>query len=220
MRENLEIANGLNGLDLWLKIGLLSFIAHGWEFVDLARSESGSLPIFLDLKLHDIPNTTADAAEAIADRGVEMFNVHASIGAKAMEMLSNRLALSRSRPIALAVTALTSFGEDEFAAIYHAPIGAAAIEMASNAYKSGLDGVVCSVHESLAIKEATHRGFLTLTPGIRLAGESVHDQTRIATPSEAKRQMSDFIVMGRSIIGAADPRKAAENVLAQIAATK
>ncbi|MDR2153029.1 MAG: orotidine-5'-phosphate decarboxylase [Helicobacteraceae bacterium] len=214
-KENIAVAERLSGLDLWFKVGLRSFIRDGWTFVGEVKKLSGA-PIFLDLKLCDIPNTTADAALEIALRGADMFNIHASAGIKALETTMNRLSALKTRPIALAVTALTSFSADEFAAIYDKPIEKAAIDMARSAYEAGLDGAVCSVYESGAIKTACAARFLTLCPGVRLAGDDAGDQSRVASPQTALSEGVDFIVMGRPIIGAKDPLEAAKNVLALI----
>jgi orotidine-5'-phosphate decarboxylase len=210
--ENLAVVSQLSGLDIWLKIGLRSFIRDGWKFVDAARRESGA-KIFLDLKLYDIPNTMADSAREIADRGVEMFNIHASAGKTAMERAAAAIANSAAKPILLAVTALTSFSADEFAAVYHAEVEAAAREMALMARGAGLNGVVCSVWEARAIKAAAQKNFIALTPGIRFADGAADDQSRVATPEEAARQGADFIVMGRPIIADRDPRSAAIRAL-------
>ncbi|MDR0747779.1 MAG: orotidine-5'-phosphate decarboxylase [Helicobacteraceae bacterium] len=209
-KENLAIVEKLSGIDLWFKIGLRSFIRDGWKFVDQTRRVSGA-PIFLDLKLHDIPNTTADAAAEIADRGIEMFNIHASAGTKAMEAAMNRLHGLSRRPIVLAVTALTSFDNTEFMAIYNSPIEKSAIDMAKLASGAGLDGVVCSAHESAAIKTAVSDRFLTLCPGVRFNGGG-DDQSRVATPEIAKEQKADFIVVGRPILSAPDPRAIARSL--------
>ncbi|MDR1910730.1 MAG: orotidine-5'-phosphate decarboxylase [Helicobacteraceae bacterium] len=206
-KENLAIVEKLSGLDLWFKIGLRSFIAEGWDFVKEVKIKSGA-PIFLDLKLCDIPNTTADAALGIADHGVEMFNLHASAGVRTMETTMNRLSVLKKRPIVLAVTALTSFSDDEFMEIYNKPIETAAIEMARFAYGAGLDGAVCSVYESKAIKAANDDRFLTLCPGVRFEGGKANDQSRVATPQIASEARCDFIVMGRPILLASDPRAA------------
>ena len=206
---NLALVERLCGLDVWLKIGLRSFIRGGWNFVGEVQRLSNGAPIFLDLKLHDIPNTTADAAEAIADHGIEMFNLHASTGIKAMQTVMARLGGRSKRPKVLAVTALTSFSDEEFAAIYHQPLAHGALEMARMAHEAGLDGAVCSAHESLAVKQVAGEQFLTLTPGIRFGGTDTDDQSRVATPLMAKAMHSDFIVMGRGIFASADPRKSA-----------
>ncbi|MGE4294090.1 MAG: orotidine-5'-phosphate decarboxylase [Campylobacterales bacterium] len=215
-QENLALVEQLSGLDLWLKIGLRSFIRGGWGFVEQVQKAGGGQPIFLDLKLHDIPKTMADAAEAVADRGVAMVNVHASAGPTAMQTVADRLAKHKNRPIVLGVTALTSFAPAEFEGIYHAPLAAVAEQMARNVYAAGLDGVVCSAHESRAIKAATAARFITLTPGIRLADSPADDQNRTATPMEAKAALSDFIVMGRPVYGAPDPRATAQAVIAAL----
>jgi orotidine-5'-phosphate decarboxylase len=215
--ENLLVVEKLSGLDLWFKIGLRSFIRDGWAFIDRIK-RLGDAPIFLDLKLCDIPNTTADAALEIADRGADMFNIHASAGIRAMETTMSRLNARKTRPIVLAVTALTSFSNDEFASIYHNPIEKSAIDMARFAYNAGLDGAVCSVYESRAIKAACAEHFLSLCPAVRFEGGETDDQFRVATPQTARREGCDFIVMGRPIVCAKNPRDAAINALTLIAA--
>lgn len=211
---NLDLIKKLEGLDLWLKIGLRSFVRDGFGFVN--EVQKFNLPIFLDLKLYDIPKTMSDTAQEIANMGIEMFNIHASAGSNAMQMVANSLAKQKNRPITLAVTALTSFDDDGFRSIYNAPIEQMADRMAINAYKAGIDGVVCSVYESRAIKNATSSSFLTLTPGVRSIGDEVGDQSRVATPQKAKDELADFIVMGRPIYGAEDPRDAAMRVIGSI----
>jgi len=169
--------------------------------------------VFLDLKLYDIPNTMADAAEEIAKMGVEMFNVHASAGPRAMEAVMERLQTFQKRPLVLAVTALTSFDEAEFRRIYGASIDERALQFARDAHAAGLDGVVCSVYESKKIKEATKPNFLTLTPGIRPFGEDAGDQRRVADIAAAKEAGVDFIVVGRPIYRAPDPAAAVDRIL-------
>ncbi|MBE0491434.1 MAG: orotidine-5'-phosphate decarboxylase [Sulfurospirillum sp.] len=203
--ENLKLASVLKNQDIWLKVGLRSFIRDGGELLEQIHAISANFKIFLDLKIYDIPNTMADAAESIASLGVDMFNVHASSGTVAMQAVMKRLEKMKNRPLVLAVTALTSFDELSFAAIYEHGIAQKATQFAQDAYKSGLDGVVCSVFESNAIKQATSENFLTLTPGIRDEGDSVGDQKRVANVTTAKEQNSDFIVVGRPIYQSSDP---------------
>ncbi|MDR2638309.1 MAG: orotidine-5'-phosphate decarboxylase [Helicobacteraceae bacterium] len=210
--ENLAIVEKLSGLDLWFKIGLRGFIRDGWRFVDSVKRLSGA-PIFLDLKLCDIPNTTADAALAIAEGGADMFNLHASAGIRAMSAVMDRLSALKTRPLVLAVTALTSFSAEEFAAIYNQPIENAAIAMAKSAQSAGLDGAVCSVYESRAIKAACSEACITLCPGARFEGGETDDQSRVATPQTARQERCDFIVMGRPILRASDPKAAALQAL-------
>jgi len=208
---NLDLARRLAGKNLWMKVGLRGFIRDGKPLVEELRRMGHK--IFLDLKLHDIPNTMADAAEEIAKMGIEMFNVHASAGPRAMEAVMERLQAFKKRPLVLAVTALTSFEEDEFRHIYGASIGERALRFARDAHAAGLDGVVCSVHESKKIKAATNPGFLTLTPGIRPFGEEAEDQRRVADIASAKEARADFIVIGRPIYRAPDPVAVVERIL-------
>ncbi len=214
LKENIDLARKLAGKPLWMKVGLRSYIRDGKPFVQ--ELQDLGFKIFLDLKLYDIPNTMADAAEEITNMGVEMFNVHASAGKEAMETVIERLNNYKSRPLVLAVTALTSFDEASFQTIYGAPIEQKANEFATAAYEAGLDGVVCSVFESLAIKEVTSPNFLTLTPGIRPFGEDAGDQKRVATIEDAKRQKVDFIVVGRPIYKAQNPEAVVDAILTKL----
>ena len=213
--ENLALAEKLKDFDIWLKVGLRSYIRDGREFLEALKAINPEFKIFLDLKLYDIPNTMADAAESIAALPIDMFNVHASAGREAMETVMARLG-SGKRPLVLAVTALTSFDEAGFQAVYGEGIAAKAAQFAQDAHASGLDGVVCSVHESLDIKSKTADGFITLTPGIRPEGSSSDDQKRIATPAVATENKVDFIVVGRPIYKAEDPAKVTAEILTSI----
>ena len=214
--ENLKLANEIKeySKDIWLKVGFRSFIRDGREFIDELKNMGYN--IFLDLKLYDIPNTMADAAEEIAKMQVDMFNVHASAGERAMKEVMQRLSKFEKRPLVLAVTALTSFTNDEFKKIYGEDIDKKAVEFAKDAYDSGLDGVVCSVWESLKIKENTSKDFLTLTPGIRPFGENAGDQKRVADLNEAKKNAVDFIVVGRPVYKAEKPKEVVEKILKEI----
>ncbi|MDR1451085.1 MAG: orotidine-5'-phosphate decarboxylase [Helicobacteraceae bacterium] len=213
--KNLAIVKKLRSLDLWFKIGLSGFIRDGWKFVNEVKRVSGA-PIFMDLKLYDIPNTISDAALAIAEGGADMFNVHASAGVKAMSAVMERLSALKTRPLVLAVTALTSFSADEFAEIYNRSVEGGAVEMARSARNAGLDGVVCSAYESRAIKSVCGDDFITLCPGIRFEGGETNDQSRVATPQTAALEKCDFIVMGRAILSSTDPKAAALKALSAI----
>jgi orotidine-5'-phosphate decarboxylase len=142
-----------------------------------------------------------------------MFNVHASAGKRAMKTVMQRVEKYESRPIVLAVTALTSFSEDEFSAVYESNISTKADQFAKDAMESGLDGVVCSAFESESIKKLTSKEFMTLTPGIRPFGEDAGDQKRVADVAFAKEALVDFIVVGRPIYQAEDPATVVENIL-------
>ena len=214
--ENIALARQLKAYNIWLKVGFRSYIRDGKKILESLKEVNPNFKIFLDLKLYDIPNTMADAAEEIAQLGVEMFNVHASSGRKAMHTVMERLGKHPHRPIVLAVTALTSFDNESFREIYGEDIDVKATQFAKDAYASGIDGVVCSAHESALIKARTHRDFLTLTPGIRPFGEAAGDQQRVADLNMAKEELVDFIVVGRPIYRAEDPKAVVERILSEI----
>jgi len=216
MEENLELVKKLAAFPVWMKVGLRSYIRDGKPFIDAIKTVNPDFKIFLDLKLYDIPNTMADAAESIMGLGVDMFNVHASAGKKAMQTVMERLAPYENRPIVLAVTALTSFDDAGFEAVYGAPIAAKADRFAQDAYESGLDGVVCSAFESASIKRVTSERFLTLTPGIRPFGEDAGDQQRVATVESAAAEQVDFIVVGRPVYKAENPAAVVSAILEKL----
>jgi orotidine-5'-phosphate decarboxylase len=214
--ENLKLANEISEYanDIWLKVGFRSYIRDGNEF--LKELKTLGFNIFLDLKLYDIPNTMADAAEEIANLDIDMFNVHASSGERAMKEVMNRLSKFEKRPLVLAVTALTSFSNDEFKKIYNDDIENKAKEFAKMAFNAGLDGVVCSAYESKMIKEITDKKFLTLTPGIRPFGENAGDQKRVADIDFAKENLVDFIVIGRPIYKDKNPKEKVKKILEKL----
>lgn len=215
--DNLKLANTIRDFDVWLKVGLRSFIRDGWGLLYDLKQINPNFKIFLDLKLYDIPNTMANAAEEIAARGLcDMFNVHASSGSVAMKMMMYRLRGLENRPLVLAVTALTSFDNREFRTVYNASIEHKVSELAKMSYFAKLDGVVCSVHESEFIKRETSKSFITLTPGIRPFDEASDDQKRVANIDGAKEALSDFIVVGRPIYKSDDPRGVVEKIVHKI----
>lgn len=214
--ENIALIQKIKSENVWLKVGLRSYIRDGEALLQEIKAINPDFKIFLDLKIHDIPNTMADAAESMIGLGVDMFNVHASSGVKAMKMVMDRVNTFTNPPIVLAVTALTSFDNASFEAIYHASIAQKAVDFAKDAYASGLHGVVCSVYESLDIKAHTAPSFLTLTPGIRPFGESSNDQERVADLETAKAEHSDFIVVGRPIYHSVDPLGVVKKIIETI----
>jgi len=215
-KENLDLANQIKDFDVWLKVGLRTYIRDGKEFLYNLKDINPNFKIFLDLKLYDIPNTMADAAESIINLDIDMFNIHASAGKVAMQTVMDRVNKYKKRPIVLAVTALTSFSNDEFIDIYNQTIDTKANQFAKDAMDSGLDGVVCSAYESLSIKNITNNNFLTLSPGIRPFGEDTDDQKRVADIEFAYKNLVDFIVVGRPIYKADDPSKVVEQILNKI----
>jgi orotidine-5'-phosphate decarboxylase len=216
MKENLAIVEATLGQDIWLKVGFRSFIRDGLKFLNEIKMLNPNAKIFLDLKLYDIPNTMADASEEIAALGVDMFNIHASAGEVAMRAVMERLNSLPSRPLVLAVTALTSFDDATFANIYGTNIETKVNDFARISFKAGLDGVVCSAHESRAIKTVTSDEFLTLTPGIRPFGEEKDDQSRVANLNFAKEMGVDFPVIGRAIYKDYNPAQKIKMILDEI----
>jgi orotidine-5'-phosphate decarboxylase len=211
--DNLALANAISTYDVWLKVGFRSYIRDGKTFIEALKKMNPNFKIFLDLKLYDIPNTMADAAEEIAKLEIDMFNIHASAGAVAMHMVMERLRHFEKRPLVLAVTALTSFDEQGFKTIYGKDIKEKATEFAQLSYANGLDGVVCSAYESKTIKAETSKNFLTLCPGIRPFGEDAGDQQRVATLEVAYNELVDFPVVGRPIYKDTNPSQKVEQIL-------
>lgn len=211
--ENLALAESLKDYNIWMKVGFRAYIRDGKPFIEALKLIGPDFRIFLDLKLYDIPNTMADAAEEIAKLGVDMFNIHASAGAMAMRTVMERLSVYKKRPLVLAVTALTSFDEENFRLVYEKGIDEKAEQFAKMSYANGLDGVVCSAFESRAIKNATSDDFLTLCPGIRPFGEEAGDQQRVATLDLAAKEGVDFPVVGRPVYKDEDPRAKVEKIL-------
>lgn len=222
MEDNLALLSKLSSLQsdcFWVKVGLRSFIRDGIRLIDEIKALG--FKIFLDLKLYDIPNTMADAAYSCALLGVDMITIHTSSGREAMSGVMARLKEmeqkeGKKRPLVFGVTALTSFDDASFSEIYHAPIDTQATILGIMAYESGLDGIVCSVFESLEIKAATNPSFLTLTPGIRPFAESSDDQKRVASIAQAKESKSDFLVIGRPIYKDDNPLAITQKILQEI----
>jgi len=217
-KENIALATALKEHNLWMKIGFRAYIRDGKPFIDELKRINPNFKIFLDLKLYDIPNTMADASQEIADLGIDMFNIHASAGEVAMRMVMDRVSNHSNPPLVLAVTALTSFSEDNFKNIYEKSIQDKANQFAMMSYDSGLNGVVCSAFESRGIKEITDDNFLTLCPAIRPFGENAGDQSRVATLEVAKDNRVDFPVIGRPIYQDSNPHQKVEMILSKIEA--
>ena len=192
------------GMNPYLKIGMEIFYKEGPELVmDL---HAKGFRIFLDLKLHDIPNTVESAMRNLGELGVEITNVHAAGGIKMMEAARRGLDASETgkKTKLIAVTQLTSISQEtlENELLIKEPLNYVVRTYALNAKQAGLDGVVCSALEAPIIKEL---GLISVTPGIRFADNSVDDQKRVATPAMAKENGSTYIVVGRSITKAEDP---------------
>ena len=195
---------------IYVKIGMELTYAEGLNMVQTVK-EMGH-HIFLDLKLHDIPNTVKGGMKNLANLGVDITNVHCAGGIAMMKAAVEGLELGANggpRPLCIGVTQLTSTSKEAMNDELGIPgeVMDCVIKYAKNAKEAGLDGVVCSVHEAKAIHEACGDDFLTVTPGIRLASDSKDDQKRVATPAYALEQGCDYIVVGRSITKSEDPLK-------------
>ena len=223
--EALRLADILRGHVGGFKIGSQLFTSVGPSIVR-TLVERGDR-VFLDLKFHDIPNTVTGAVGAAADLGVWMVNVHASGGTAMMtaarEAADAAAARGKTRPIVIAVTVLTSLDAASLSAVGVAKPPLAQVEhLAALTKRAGLDGVVASPQETRAIRQACGADFLIVTPGIRGGGAAAKadDQQRTLTPAEALRAGSSYLVIGRPITAAADPRGAAERISDEIAAER
>ena len=209
-----EFLDKFQGKKPFVKIGMELYYAEGPEIVKEIKKRGHK--IFLDLKLHDIPNTVKKSMKVLSNLDVDMTNLHAS---GTINMMKGALeGLTRSdgtRPLLIAVTQLTSTDEKSMQEdlLINEPIDKVVMHYASNAKIAGLDGVVCSPLEAGKVHGVCGEKFLTVTPGVRLEGDAVGDQKRVTTPKMAKELGSDYIVVGRSITGAADPVSAYEKCL-------
>ena len=198
----------------FVKIGMELFYAEGPDIVREIKRRGH--PVFLDLKLHDIPNTVKKAMRVLSALDVDIVNVHA---AGTVEMMRAALeGLTRpdgTRPLLIAVTQLTSTSEERMQRelLIGAGINETIVKYAQNAREAGLDGVVCSPLEAAMVKDACGPDFLTVTPGIRFADAAADDQVRITTPARAREIGSDYIVVGRPVTAAPDPVAAYERCL-------
>jgi orotidine-5'-phosphate decarboxylase len=219
---SLALAEQLAGQVGAFKIGMQLFDSVGPQIV--TRFNQLGAPVFLDLKLHDIPNTVAATAQVLTRLGVFMFNVHASGGREMMRAaraaVDQEAAASKlNPPLVLAVTVLTSLDQ----AALESDIGLSGktveqvvVAWARMAQECGLDGVVCSPQEIAAVRQACGPAFKLVTPGIRPAGADAGDQKRVTTPRQAVSLGGDYMVIGRPITGASDPRAAASAIVREI----
>jgi orotidine-5'-phosphate decarboxylase len=204
--ETLRFLDRFSGRKPFIKIGMELFYAEGPDIVRELKRRGH--PIFLDLKLHDIPNTVEKAMRVLSTLGADIVNLHAA-GTQAM-MQAALEGLTRpdgTRPLLIAVTQLTSTSQErmERELLIEKPMAEVVLHYAENAKNAGLDGVVCSPLEAGQVHERCGREFLTVTPGVRFSSGSIGDQVRVTTPSRARELGSDYIVVGRPITAAEDP---------------
>jgi orotidine-5'-phosphate decarboxylase len=198
---------------VWVKVGMELFYSMGPDIVHKAKERGFN--IFLDLKLHDIPNTVGQSIKALTHLPIDMINIHAAGGSEMMKRAAEAVHASAKPPLLIAVTQLTSTTVEQMNREQRIPgdIVESVSHFAKLAKESGCDGVVSSPHEVQAIKLICGSRFLTVTPGIRLPESDVQDQKRITTPTEALHLGTDFMVIGRPITQAANPKLALESIL-------
>ena len=209
--ETFAFLDKFTGKKPFVKIGMELFYAEGPQIVREIKKRGHK--IFLDLKLHDIPNTVMKAMKVLSSLDIDMVNIHAAGTIAMMEAaLTGLTREDGTRPLLIAVTQLTSTSEDRMQSelLINSSLEKTVMHYAENAKKAGLDGVVCSPMESEAVHNVCGKDFVTVTPGIRFADSAKDDQIRITTPAMAKEIGSDYIVVGRPITQADDPVKAYE----------
>ena len=213
--QALSMVTRLNPLLCRLKVGKELFTRGGPVLVQKLLSQG--FQVFLDLKFHDIPNTVAQACQAAAELGVWMVNVHTLGGRKMLEAARNAVEKASQRPLLIGVTMLTSMDDSDLRDIgIGGTVDDEVVRLAGLAQQSGLDGVVCSAQEARSLRVRYGPEFCLVTPGIRPAGSPAQDQRRIMTPTEALRAGADFLVIGRPITQAPDPRRALESIHTEI----
>ncbi|EHQ63359.1 orotidine 5-phosphate decarboxylase [Paenibacillus dendritiformis C454] len=220
--EAQRLIEQLEGIPCYMKVGMQLFYAGGPSFIRELKERGYS--VFLDVKMHDIPNTVKGGANSIAKLGVDMFNVHAAGGKKMMQAAIEGVEAARAadpslpRPVIIAVTQLTSTNNEVMNEEIGIPgtVEETVVRYAKLTQEAGLDGVVASPHEVKSIKAACGDSFRTVTPGIRPKGAPLQDQSRVMTPAEAMRHGTDYIVVGRPITEAEDPRAALLSIIEEL----
>ena len=214
--DTLAFLDKFENKSLYLKIGMELFYAEGPDIVREIKARGHK--IFLDLKLHDIPNTVKKAMNVLSRLDVDMCNLHAAGTCAMMEAALEGLTRpDGTRPLLIAVTQLTSTSQERMTEdlLIDQPIDKVVMHYALNAKKSGLDGIVCSPLEAGKVHDACGKDFVTVTPGVRFTDGDKGDQVRVMTPAEAKKIGSDYIVVGRPITAAADPVAAYDRCVAE-----
>ena len=215
-----RLVNDLGESVNYYKVGMELFYSVGAGVVSFLKGEGKN--IFLDLKLHDIPNTVAGGLCSLMNLGANILNIHANGGYTMMKTAAERLKaeaerLQIDRPKLIAVTVLTSINQEDWESLgYQSQMRDQVVTLAKLAQKAGLDGVVASPQEAKAIREACGVDFMIVTPGVRPAGAAINDQSRIATPAQALQNGATHLVVGRPIIAAENPREAALSIIKEM----
>lgn len=218
--DALALARRLGDSCRFYKVGSELFTAAGPSVVRALLDEGAD--VFLDLKFHDIPNTVAGAVRSAAALGVKLLTVHASGGAAMLRAAQEAASAAGGQCNLLAVTVLTSFDAAALADAWgreSVEVESEVVRLAGDAAAAGLHGVVCSGAEAAAVRQAHGDRLALLVPGIRLAGGSSHDQRRVMTPAAAQAAGARYLILGRAVTAAADPRRAMATVLAELAAS-
>jgi orotidine-5'-phosphate decarboxylase len=211
-----ELAAKLRGTCRWVKVGLELYLAAGTVIVEELAKQGFS--IFLDLKFHDIPNTVAGAVRSAASIGASLLTIHAAGGPAMLRAAAEAAAATRNAPQLLAVTVLTSMDQAQLSAIgIESTAADQVLRLARTAIDSQIRGLVCSPQEVALLRRELHAQPRLVVPGIRPSGAAVGDQKRIATPADAIRAGASQLVVGRPITQAADPAKAAQSIVDEIA---
>ena len=214
-KSALALADRLSPQLCRLKVGKELFTAVGPQLVE--QLQRRGFDIFLDLKFHDIPNTVAQACKAAAGLGVWMVNVHALGGRRMMEAAQEALASVQNPPKLIAVTVLTSMGQEDLSELgITASPAQLVLHLAQLARSSGMDGVVCSAQEAALLRRECGEEFCLVTPGIRPADAALDDQSRVMTPRAARERGSDYLVIGRPVTRADDPLQVLQEITQQL----
>jgi orotidine-5'-phosphate decarboxylase len=213
--QALQVVHSLGDSATTFKVGKQLFTAEGPQLVrDLISS---GRKVFLDLKFHDIPNTVAAAVKSAAELGVTMLTVHASGGSKMLQAAAKAAAESPARPMVLAVTVLTSLSDADLQEIgVSGNVLSQVLRLGALARKAGCGGLVASAKEATELRRELGEGYAIVTPGVRPAGAAVGDQARVVTPHDAIAAGASHLVVGRPILDAPDPAKAAAAILAEM----
>jgi orotidine-5'-phosphate decarboxylase len=212
----LDCVDRLDGACEWVKVGLELYCASGNPFIETLHARG--LKVFLDLKLHDIPNTVAGAIRSVASTGASLLTIHALGGEAMLSAAAEAAATTANSPRLLAVTLLTSMDHQQMHGVgLNTEPGSQVLQLARLAASCGIDGLVCSAKETRLIREHLGSKSFLVVPGIRAAGDVKGDQRRIATPFDAMQNGASMLVVGRPITQSADPAAAAHAILQEIA---